>query len=102
MLLNATKADDFGRYQVSLNGVKLGGAMGFYSAKLVSEEVHLLDFWPEPGKYTLRLECVGKSSSPQGYYLGIESVSLRERRPRVAEMGHDKDKDWRKEPKLYD
>jgi hypothetical protein len=28
-------------------------------------------------------------------------VRLRERRPRVAEMGHDKDKDWRKNPQLY-
>ena len=26
---------------------------------------------------------------------------LRERRPRVSEMGHDKDNDWKKEPKLY-
>jgi hypothetical protein len=25
-----------------------------------------------------------------------------ERRPRVAEYGHDKDKDWRKNPVLYD
>ena len=101
LLLNMTKADDFGCYQASLNGVKLGGVMDFYSPKITSEEFHLLDFWPDPGTYTLRLECVGKNPQSQGYYCGIESVRLRERRPRVAEMGHDKDKDWRKKPTLY-
>ena len=101
LLLNATKSYDFGRYQVTLNGVKLGKPVDFYDAKVGNTEVHLLDFWPEPGKYTLRLECVGKNPASQGYYLGLESVRLRERRPRVAELGHDKAKDWRKEPRLY-
>jgi len=101
LLLNLTKADDFGKYQASLNGVKLRGPIDLYSVKIANEEAHLLDFWPEPGNYTLRLECVGKNPQSQGYYLGIESVRLRERRPRVTEMGHDKDKDWRKTPQLY-
>ena len=101
LLLNMTKSYDFGKYQAYLNGVKLGGEVHLYSAKLASEEVHLLDFWPEPGKYTLRLECVGKSGQSEGYYCGIESVRLRERRPRVAEMAHEKDKDWKSKPLLY-
>jgi hypothetical protein len=75
--------------------------MDFYNAKVDTSEYHPLDFWPEPGQYTLRLECVGKNYSSSGYYLGIESVRLRERRPRVAQYGFDKDLDWRKEPKLY-
>lgn len=101
LLLSVTKADDFGKYQASLNGVKLGGPIDLYSEKITGGEAHLMDFWPDPGKYTLRLECVGRNARSQGYYLGIESVRLRERRPRVAEMGHDKDKDWRKKPILY-
>jgi hypothetical protein len=101
LLLNMTKSRDFGRYQAFLNGVKLRGPLDLFSPKIVSEEVHLLDFWPEPGSYTLRLECVGKNAQSEGYYLGIESVRLRERRPRVLQFGHDKDKDWRKKPTLY-
>ena len=101
LLLNLTKSYDFGRYQVSLNGVKLGEVMDGYSPRVVNEESHLLDFWPEPGTYTLRLECVGRNPASQGYYLGLESVRLRERRPRVTEYGFDRDKDWRKEPVLY-
>jgi hypothetical protein len=96
-----TKADDFGRYQAFVDGVKVGGVLDLFSPKIVNEEFHLLDFWPEPGTHTLRLECVGKNVQSAGFYCGIESVRLRERRPRVAEMGHDKDKDWKKEQKLY-
>ena len=101
LLLNLTKSYDFGRYQVSLNGVKLGEIMDGYSPQVVNEEFHLLDFWPEPGTYTIRLECVGRNPASQGYYLGLESVRLRERRPRVTTYGFDQDKDWRKEPVVY-
>lgn len=101
LLLNATVSYDFGKYQASLNGVKLHGPLDFYSEKTKDQEFHLLDFWPEPGRYTLRLECVGRSLQSQGYYLGLESVRLRERRPRVIEYGFDKDKDWKSKPVLY-
>jgi len=80
----------------------VGGVIDFYSAKLAGEEVHLLDFWPDVGTHKLRLECVGKNPVSQGHYCGIESMRLRERRPRVEAMAHDRDKDWKKEPKLYE
>jgi len=101
LLIKATKSDDFGQYQASLNGVKLGGTLDFFSPKIADAEFHLLDFWPDPGQYTLRLECVGKNAQSQSYRCGIESVRLRERRPRVAEMGHDRDKDWKTTRALY-
>jgi len=101
LLLNATKSYDFGQYQASLNGVRLGDVIDFYSAKVINEEIHLLDFWPEPGRYDLRLECVGKSPLSTGYFCGLESLRLRERRPRVAAYAYDKGKDWRKAPNLY-
>jgi len=101
LLLKATQADDYGRYQAYLDGVRVGVAMDFYRATLGTAEYHLLDFWPEPGEHKLRLECVGKQPQSLGYYCGIESVRLRERRPRVTAMAHERDKDWRTEPKLY-
>lgn len=101
LLLRLTKSYDFGRYQVWLDGVKLGEPFDAYSPKVVGEELHLLDFWPEPGTYTVRLECVGRNPASQGYFLGIESVQLRERRPRVTAWGHEKDRDWRQEPILH-
>lgn len=101
LLLNMTRSNDFGKYQATLNGVKLGDPLDFYKADTDNWEYHLLDFWPDPGEYVLRLECVGKHNVSTGYYLGIESVRLRERRPRVLEWGHEKDHDWRQSPKLY-
>jgi hypothetical protein len=101
LLLNLTKSYDFGRYQVWLDGTRLGDPIDLYSAKVLNEEVHLLDFWPEPGPHQLRLECVGKNPLSSGYYFGLESVRLRERRPRVAAYAHDRDKDWKKSPQLY-
>ncbi len=101
LLLNMTRSYDFGRYRATLNGVPIGDVMDFYRAEIDNWEYHLLDFWPQPGEYVLRLECVGKNPASGGHYLGIESLRLRERRPRVAEWGHDKDKDWRSEPTLY-
>ena len=102
LLLAVTRASDYGIYQASLNGVKIGAPFDLYARDVSEWEIHLLDFWPEPGDYTLRLECVGKNAQSQGHYLGLESVLLRERRPRVAEWARDKDKDWRKSPILYD
>jgi hypothetical protein len=101
LLINASTSYDFGKYQPYLNGVKIGEPLDFYSSEVKDMEFHLLDFWPEPGTYALRLECTGKNPVSQGHFLGIESVRLRERRPRVKEMGHDRDKDWRKNPQLY-
>ncbi|MCX6561949.1 MAG: hypothetical protein NTZ26_15750, partial [Candidatus Aminicenantes bacterium] len=101
LVLGGSLADDGGRYQASLNGVKLGRPLDFYANETGAQEFQLLDFWPEPGVYTLRLECVGKNPRSLGTGCIVESVRLLERRPRVAAMAHDKDKDWRKEPKLY-
>ena len=81
LVLNSTTAPDYGRYQVLLNGVRIGGPLDFYSDKVANTEFHLLDFWPDPGKYTVRLECVGKNAKSDGFGLGLESVNLRERRP---------------------
>lgn len=101
LVLSMTQSYDFGKYQAYLNGVKLGPVMDLYSPDIVSKEFHLLDFWPEPGKYKLRLECIGQNSASTGHYLGIESARLRQRRPRVKQYGHDADEDWRKSPVLY-
>ncbi len=101
LVVNGLRSFEGGRYQAVLNGVKIGRPIDFFADRPTAQEFQLLDFWPEPGAYTLRLECVGKSPQSGGYACTIESVKLLERRPRVAAFGHDKDKDWRKDPLLY-
>jgi hypothetical protein len=101
LLIRGTRANDYGRYQAYLNGVKIGQPIDLYYDGLSDWEWHLLDFWPDPGRYRLRLECLGKNPASTGYYLGVESVRLRERRPRVERWARDKENDWRKQPLLY-
>lgn len=101
LLIQATGAPDYGIYQASLNGIKIGSVMDFYRKDICSWEYHLLDFWPEPGAYTLRLECIGKNPVSEGYKCGIESVRLRQRMPKVMQYGHDKDKKWEESQILY-
>jgi len=98
----AMRVPDGGLYRALLDGVKIGRPLDF-RARGSSEDVFpLLDFWPEPGRHVLRLECVGRSGGSEGFACGVASVRLLERRPRVAEYSHDRDKDWRKTPLLYD
>lgn len=102
LLINVAIGPDLGIFQASLDGIRLREPMDFYHPTLEPREFHLLDFWPEPGTYTFRLECLGKNHLSSGSGLTIESIRLRERRPRVKEMAHDRDKDWRKEPLYYE
>jgi hypothetical protein len=102
LLLTVTKAPDYGIWQAYLNGLKVGQAMDLYDQEVHEWEHHLLDFWPDPGSYILELRLAGKNHFSTGKKLGIESVRLRERRPRVAEFAYDKDNDWETEPKLYE
>ncbi len=101
LILELTRSYDFGVWQPTLNGVKLGEPIDLYRPQPDLWEFHIMDFWPEPGKYKLRLECVGRNDDSSGYNIGVNSVRLRERRPRVKAFGYDKDKDWRKEQVLY-
>jgi hypothetical protein len=101
LLISATRASDYGIYQAYLNGVKVGPPCDLFAEDVSPWECHLLDFWPDPGDYQLRLVCVGKNPRSTGHFLGVEAIRLRERRPRVKEWAHDKDRDWRKDPVLY-
>ncbi|MCJ7682501.1 MAG: DUF2961 domain-containing protein, partial [Candidatus Aminicenantes bacterium] len=99
--ISAERSSDGGLYQAFLDGVKIGEPLNFHADTPSAEVFPLLDFWPDPGTYTLRLECVGKAGQSFGYACKIDTARLLERRPRVAEFGHDRDKDWRKNPVLY-
>lgn len=101
LLLELTRSNDYGAYQPYLNGVKLGEPLDLYRVDADLFESHLIDFWPDPGEYTLRLECVGQNRESTGDFLGVNSLRLRERRPRVKEFGYDRERDWKQEPILY-
>jgi len=99
--IGAMRSRDGGIYQAYLDGVKIGRPLDFRAEAPSGSVFPLLDFWPDPGPHVLRLECVDKGERGPGFACGIDSVRLLERRPRVAAYGHDKDKDWKKDPALY-
>jgi hypothetical protein len=102
LILELTRSYDYGIWQPTLNGVRIGEPLDLYRPQTDLWEFHLMDFWPDPGEYRLRLECAGKNNVSSGYGIGVNSIRLRERRPRVKAFGYDKDKDWRQEQVLYD
>ena len=65
-----------GRYQAFLDGVKLGRPLDFYAGDRAAREFPLLDFWPDPGAYVLRLECIGQDANSTGHALAIDSIRL--------------------------
>lgn len=101
LVLRLTTSYDFGIYEVSLDGVRLGGTLDLYAAETGVREVPLLDFYPEPGEHRLRLTCTGRNPLSKGCWLGLDSLRLRARRPRVEQYGWDKGNDWKTNPILY-
>ena len=93
---------DGGLYRALVDGVEVGRTLDFRADARAAAAFPLIDFWPEPGAHVLRLECLGRSARSEGHACAVAAVRLLERRPRVAEYGHDRDKDWRKAPRLYD
>lgn len=98
LLIKVGLGPNLGIYRASLDGVEVGEAMDFYAAEVSDREFHFLDFWPEPGEYVLRLTCVGRNHLSSGSGLLLESVRLRQRRPRVRDFAYERNNDWRTNP----
>ena len=85
-----------------LNGVKLGGVIDLYSAKIVNEEV-------PPARLLARAGHLHAAAGMRRQEPAVAGLLLRHRvgaparaAPARRAMGHDKDKDWRKQPLLYE
>ncbi|MEW6073965.1 MAG: glycoside hydrolase family 172 protein [Planctomycetota bacterium] len=101
LVLALTTSYDFGIYDALLDGVPVATGVDLYTPETAVREFPLLDLWPAAGPHVLRLECTGQNPLSKGAWLGLDSLRLRERRPRVEEYGWDRDKDWRTERILY-
>ena len=101
LVLKLSRHRDRGIWRVRLDGHALGRPIDLYRDERDLYEYHMIDFWPEPGEHTVRLECTGKSEDSRSYALGVDSVYLLERLPRVAKFGLLRDHDWTRNPVLY-
>ncbi len=102
LLLVMTHANDYGKYQAFLNGVKLGPVMDLYGSEISTREHHLLDFWPDARQVHLAAGVRGQEPLFQRllrrHRVGPPAGASSPRR----EYHHDEGKDWRTNPVLYE
>ncbi len=90
LILRFTYAEDYGIYRIFLDGKNVRqpadymagqkiADYDFYSKALKVKDNYLGSFKLATGKHSLRLECVGKNVLSKGYYVGLDSIRLRER-----------------------
>ncbi len=90
LVLDLTRADDYGIWRIFLDGKNVrapeGAAAGqrledfdLYAPNLEVGEYYLGSFKLPAGTHTLRFECVGRNPFSKGNCLGVDSIRLRER-----------------------
>ena len=67
---------DYGTYQVKLDGQDLE-RLNFYAPEVTPTTHKLGTHKLAAGQHTLRFECVGKSASSAGYFLGFDALTAR-------------------------
>ena len=103
LLLNVTRADDFGKYQAYLNGVKLGGPIDLYSAKRRQRGVPPAGLLARAGQVHAAAGVRRQEpASPRATTWASSPSACASAARASTEYGHDKDKDWRTKPTLYD
>jgi hypothetical protein len=89
-VLRMTRAPDYGRYRILLDGTDVTtledyptwnrrGPQDFYAREVEVRDLYLGSFAFTPGAHTLRFESVGRSPGSGGTALGLDSVRLRQR-----------------------
>ncbi len=79
LVLRLTRSYDYGVYRILLDGKVLRKSIDLYSKKTKVEDAYLGSYTLAKGKHTLRFECLGKNPFSRNFYLGLDSVRLRER-----------------------
>ncbi len=82
--LDVTKSFDYGTFQVSLDGKKVGGPRDLYNPTVMCEAEKLGMQSLSKGEHTLRFEVTGTNpqskqggSSNPGYYFGLDGIQMR-------------------------
>ncbi|MFQ5506291.1 MAG: hypothetical protein ACE5F1_16100, partial [Planctomycetota bacterium] len=79
LVLPLTRSYDYGIYRILLDGKPLVSRIDLYDAETRVLEKSLGSYTLEPGPHRLRFELCGKNPLSRGYYLGLDSVRLRQR-----------------------
>jgi hypothetical protein len=72
-----TRAPDYGRLRVTLDGKPLGAALDGYAVTVIpTGRVRLGERRLEAGDHLLRFEVVGKAGESRGYKFGVDGIDL--------------------------
>ena len=79
-----TKAPDFGTFELSLDGNKIGEHVDLYDPKVVHAVHDVLnekDLKITAGRHTLRFQCVGKNERSTRHLFGLDYIDVTGRKP---------------------
>ncbi len=76
-----TKAPDYGTFELSLDGKKIGENVDLYDPKVVQTVHDVRDLKTKAGRHTLRFQCVGKNERSTRYFFGLDYIDVTGRKP---------------------
>jgi len=72
-----TKAPDYGIFELSLDGVKLGKAVDLFDPKVVrAADLDFRDVKIAPGQHSLKIRCVGKRKQSRSFLFGMDYLEV--------------------------
>jgi len=101
LLVNATRSPDGGIWQAYMDEVPVGKPIDLYNDKVDNFEFHCWTSGPSRASTPSRWNASARTPSPKGSPSVWKRSSSRAP-PRVTEYGYDKDKDWRKNPTVFE
>ena len=74
--LGMTKAPDYGTFEVSLDGRKIGENVDLFDPKVVPTVHDISGLKTTAGRHTLRFKCVGKNKQSKRFYFGLDYIDV--------------------------
>ena len=85
-----TKAPDYGTFELSLDGVKLGNAIDLFDPKVVrAPDLDFRDVKISSGPHSLRIRCVGKREPSKSFLFGMDYLEVTGRAPTKKQVTAD-------------
>jgi hypothetical protein len=79
--LGFTKAPDYGTFELSLDGKKIGENVDLYDPKVVHTVHNIADVKTRAGRHTLSFKGVGKNERSTRYFFGLDYIDVTGRKP---------------------
>jgi hypothetical protein len=75
--LGFTRAPDFGRFELYLDGVKIGDVVDLYDPKVVrAADLEIPGLTIKTGLHTLKIKCVGRKEQSTSYLFGMDYLEV--------------------------